>query len=412
MNPSHKKTINHLNSDFFNLQFTVRRFYKESPDDYEKVVRIYRAFENFVLENTSVSFSCDAKLLSIYSDPLPLCNDHLIQAFAIYKCMGLFETDKRKHAIRDRNIDFLFEAFFDDSNYIQDKSDNKIKRQFIANLFELLKEHIDTVEELQKKYNYFDYFSVYSMSLKCSFDEIYKAYIAQYHLLTEEDKLLDQTDTYNRWIVELPLDEHPDFVRLYFFVCFSPEPKQHFQSGRTYFRPASNDKPETAFLEVFIENGAQDIDPLLGQFKSLVTQRMNRLIENSVGESFCFFNSDFYKSRPKFSTENGVTQSDSVLVNILGLWCWDNYMEHGKSGTNLETIFDEVQEGRIMGFEPFRKNADKISNKKNSKEPVDKSSALKSNYSKVKALIDGENNNGLEKLFIPHIGDNRLGKRS
>lgn len=401
------KTINHLNSDFFNLQYVVRHFYQNNREDYEQVTKIYQAFECFVLDNTTCGSNGDDDrgkrdndLLFIYSEFLRFDADCFVHQSAIYLCMLFFEHERERVAIREGNIEFLLESFFSEKHecLIQFNSPEKVKRSFIEKLFPVLKKHLDTVEELRNKYNYFTYFSVYALSIKCSFEKIYNEYIAQGTQLKEtfpsskktafSKESPDQTNIYNCWIFRHPSNEDLDLVRAYFFNHHCYNLNLIATSGSiSFINTTDKQQAEAVILKVNIENGHDDIDALLDMFKASVSHEMRILQENSPDETFTFFDSDFHQSQKRLSTKNEIRQSDSILTNILGLWCWDDYNLNNNSEKNLEGVCGDVQGKRDRKQEPFRKNAGNILNMEDSEFQADVFT-IKSNYNKVKKLID------------------------
>lgn len=311
LEPSQKKRID----SFFIHQCIIRRFKDNYRADYDALLSIRNDIESVL---------CLPGLRAVPKHQFEISSAEVAMA-----SMSFFENNRNRNLlasatakhIRDRlykHLSLSIKNSFDVRHYLSE--DN------MDNILNILEKNIVFYEELVRKYNIFDYFSLFSMTVYISFETFYKFYRESFHGKTEVYWLFENVTREAKWLYAM---EYEIDSNIYMSITSNCCNRYFYSSNVDVIDDDDNDivingiKSHNAlYLKVSVDQSPSNIDAAIEYYKdAIVEQLVNNFYCMANTQDDGFGNSNFMKFYNKKAYL--VTQWNCIDNNILGLWCWD-----------------------------------------------------------------------------------------
>lgn len=338
-------------------QCLARRFKHRHEQDYIYIQKIRSSIYE-VLDGYGLKFATDYYGISI--------------ATAIVIFLSLFETKSGRKIIRSMDVtratSRLGKGNFGLSWIVPDG---------VADILEKLGEFLEGVEDLKKKYNYFDYLSLSSLLCYCRGEKLY------FRNSTNKFSSRDIDPIRQEWL------QQPANFDVAFAINTS-------KNGYYFNSPSieilySRDNPSltsldpernSIYLKVDLERAPSELDLAIRYFGESV---LELLIDEhgfmaNVPNHEEFLQSKFMNSKPIYTPV--FYRQDQIKGTLLGLWCWDLI--------NLDKLKEDAA---IRSMLPNTRN-------KPSESAYADESTIKKHYKIVRALIEPEKYNSKSKSKI------------
>ena len=196
----------------------------------------------------------------------------------------------------------------------------------IDKIINILEKNIDFCEALISKYNIFDYFSLFSMTVYIPFDKFYKFYRDSFHDKTELPLCFKNVAREAKWLYAME-DEIDSNIFIskesHCYIGRFNSPNVHVIDDYYNDIVINGIKSQNAlYLKVSLDQSPSNIDRAVEYYK-------NAIVDKLINKHGCMANTNddgFGSSKfMKFYNKGAflVTQWNCIDNNIIGLWCWD-----------------------------------------------------------------------------------------
>lgn len=300
---------------FFIHQCIIRRFKHNYPTDYDALLTIRNEIESVL---------CLSGLREVPKDQFELSSTEVTLALMGFiennRNRNLLKYEEDKH-IRDRlykHLNVTIKSTLDIKDYLSECDMDRI--------IDFLKKDVGFYKALIKKYNMFDYFSLFSMTVYIPFDKFYKFYRDSFHGKNKVYGALENVTREVKWLYTM---EYENDSNIYISIVSDCCNSFFYSSNVQIIDDERNDivingvKSHNAlYLKVPVNQSPNNIDAAIEYYKDAI-------IEQLINNFGCMVNihDDGFESSKflKFYNKDAylVTQWNCIDNNIFGLWCWD-----------------------------------------------------------------------------------------
>ncbi|MDP1688892.1 MAG: hypothetical protein Q8L47_02055 [bacterium] len=364
LEPSQKKRID----SFFIHQCIIRRFKGNYRADYEAILSIRNEIESIL---------CLSGLSAVPKNEFEMSSTEVAMA-----SMNFFENSRNRNLLISATAKHTRDRFYKHlSQSINSTSDIKdfLSEDNANEILEILQKNIEFYDALIYKYNIFDYFSLFSMTVYIPFDKFYTFYRESFHGKTELYWLFENVTREAKWLYvndcECEIDSN-----IYISIISNCYSRYFYSSNISIFDDDDNDivingdrSTNALYLKVPTDQSPNNIDGAIEYYKNAIVEKLiNSFGCMSNTQDDGFENSKFMRLCNKEAFF--VTQWNCIDKNILGLWCWDLMKNDGNT---KESAVGKISERTYKPESSIKNYYDNITriisfNKKENEETLDK----------------------------------------
>lgn len=313
INQSERKRVD----SFFIHQCIIRRFKYYYRNDYDLLLKFRHDIES--------------KLRQFKLRPTPKLFFELSSTELALRSMNFLGNEKHRSLLRSETSGTeLRDEFYEYLNLkrmIFPKIDSFLNNNQLDEIIKILKSNLEFCEALFGKYNIFDCYSLFSMTVYIDFDIFLKFYLGSRHTKSNAYVFSEDVDP-SAWWLYSKADKISD-SNIYISIqsnCFIP---YFYSSNVSVITDNDNDivinginSKNSIYLKVRVDQIPINIDAAVQYFKCAALELLMdhyKFRANINDEKF--ENSEFVKSYEK--NVYFIKQWNCINRIILGLWCWD-----------------------------------------------------------------------------------------